>query len=159
MPPQTPSKPAAKAAPRKPPAAKSGAADAPPTSAASAPAATSGSGHEPDLAFGAFQRGFYLTALSLATHRVDEKGDIKAMTLLGEIYGNGFGVARDDNKAAEWYRLAADRGDREAMFAPAMFRLSRRGGAGNREEAAKLPANPAKLGQFASAYDLGLLYL
>jgi len=104
------------------------------------------SGREPDLAFGAFQRGFYLTALSLATRRIDEKKDIKAMTLLGEIYGNGFGVARDDSKAAEWYRQAADRGDRKAMFALAMFRLSGRGGAVNREEATKLLANAAKLG-------------
>ncbi len=46
------------------------------------------------------------------------------MTLLGEIYANGFGVARDDVKAADWYKQAADRGDREAMFALAMFRLS-----------------------------------
>ena len=35
---------------------------------------------------------------------------------------------QDDEKAAEWYRLAAERGDREAMFALAMFALSGRGG-------------------------------
>ena len=53
---------------------------------------------------------------------------MKAMTLLGELYANGLGVARDDKKAAEWYRLAADRGDREAMFALAMFHLGGRAG-------------------------------
>ena len=45
------------------------------------------------------------------------------MTLLGELYANGLGVERDDKKAAEWYGLAVERGDREAMFALAMLQL------------------------------------
>ena len=81
------------------------------------------------------------------------------MTLLGELYAHGFGVGRNDKKAAEWYRLAADRGDREAMFALGVFHLSGRAGAVNREQAAKLLAAAAKLGQLSAAYDLGLLYL
>jgi TPR repeat protein len=117
-------------------------------------------GHEPDLAFGAYQRGYYLTALSIATRRVNEQKDVKAMTLLGELYANGFGVSRDDAKAADWYKLAADRGDREAMFALAMFRMGGRGGLPqSRDEAAKLLAAAAKLGHPIAAYDLGLLYL
>ena len=40
------------------------------------------------------------------------------------------GVKRDYAKAAEWYKRAADGGDREGMFALAMLRLSGRGGAG-----------------------------
>ncbi|MBZ0138715.1 MAG: SEL1-like repeat protein, partial [Pseudorhodoplanes sp.] len=60
-----------------------------------------------DLAFGAYQRGFYLTAFYEATKRVEEHADPAAMTLLGELYANGFGVKQDDAKAAEWYRLAA----------------------------------------------------
>ena len=64
-----------------------------------------------------------------------------AMTLLGELYANGFGVARDDNKAAEWYRLAAERGDRDAMFALAMFNIGGRAGAVDRDEAAQLLAD------------------
>ena len=55
------------------------------------------------------------------TRRVDEKNDPKAMTLLGELYADGLGVPNDDKKAAEWYKLAAARGDREAVFALAMF--------------------------------------
>ena len=51
------------------------------------------------------------------------------MTLLGELYANGLGVPQNDAKAAEWYQLAAARGDREAMFALAMFRLRGRAGA------------------------------
>ena len=73
------------------------------------------------------------------------------MTLLGELYAHGFGVGRNDKKATEWYRLAADRGDREAMFALAVFHLSGRAGAVNREQAAKLLAASAKLGQLSAA--------
>ena len=48
-----------------------------------------------DLAYGAFQEGRYKTALALATRRATEKGDPKSMTLIGEIYSNGFGVKRE----------------------------------------------------------------
>jgi len=144
-------------APAKPaaskPAASQGAAPAP----AQQPVALSG--RNPDLAYGAFQRGYYMTAFAIATRRVEEKNDIKAMTLLGELYGNGFGVDRDDKKSAQWYGLAADRGDREAMFALALFRLGGRAGAVNAEEGAKLLAAAAKLGHAAASYDLALLYV
>ena len=81
-----------------------------------------------DLVYGAFQRGQYKTAFDLATQRAQEKSDPKAMTMLGELYANGFGVKRDYAKAIEWYKRASDAGDREAMFALAMLRLSGRGG-------------------------------
>ncbi|HEY6995463.1 MAG TPA: SEL1-like repeat protein, partial [Xanthobacteraceae bacterium] len=103
-------RPAAKPAPSKPAPTQA----APAAAAPSTPAAPR---RDLDLAYGAFQRGHYLTALSIATRRVDEQKDVKAMTLLGELYANGLGVERDDKRAAEWYRLAAERGDREAMFA------------------------------------------
>jgi TPR repeat protein len=81
------------------------------------------------------------------------------MTLLGELYANGLGVERNDKKAAEWYRLAADRGDRDAMFALGMFSLGGRIGPANSEQGTKLLAAAAKLGHPAAAYDLGLIYL
>lgn len=114
---------------------------------------------EPDLAYGAYQRGYFLTAFAEATRRVQDNGDPRAMTLLGELYSNGFGVPLDDLKAAKWYKLAADRGDRDALFALAIFHISRRGGLHDRAEAARLFASAAKLGNAAAAYDLGLLYL
>ena len=48
---------------------------------------------EPDVAYGAYQRGHYVTAFREATRRVEEKNDPKAMTLLGELYADGLGVA------------------------------------------------------------------
>src|SRR6516164_1790932 len=81
------------------------------------PPAAAQPGRPPDLVYGAFQRGYFLTAFALATNRVTNAADAKAMTLLGELYANGLGVAQDDQRAAEWYRLAAARGDSNAMFA------------------------------------------
>jgi len=101
-------KPAAKPAPSKPQATPGKPAPAP-----AAPTTAVAPQRELDMAYGAFQRGYYLTAFSIATQRAEERKDIKAMALLGELYSNGLGVGRDDKKAAEWYQLAADRGDRE----------------------------------------------
>ena len=53
-----------------------------------------------DLAYGAFQRGFYLTAFNEATKRA-QQNDPAAMTLLGELYAQGLGIGRDDSKAAQ----------------------------------------------------------
>ena len=115
---------------------------------------------EPDLAFGAFQRGYYLTAFELATNRVEQNDDPKAMTLLGELYANGLGVPQNDTKAADWYKLAAARGDREAMFALAMFALCRAAPA--RATATRAPNGsppPPSSAIPLAAYDLALLYI
>jgi TPR repeat protein len=114
---------------------------------------------EPDLAYGAFQRGRYLTAFREATKRASENNDPKAMTLLGELYADGLGVPNDDKKAVDWYKLAIERGDREAMFSLAMFRMAGRGGPADRGEAARLLGEAAKRGHVIAAYDLALLYL
>ena len=116
------------------------------------------SANPPDIAYGEFQRGHYITAFNDAAKRA-QANDPVAMTLLGELYANGFGVARDDSKAAQWYKLAASNGDRNAMFALAMFDFEGRAGPRNDAEAARLLAAAAKLGHPAAAYDLGLLYL
>src|ERR1700755_1903835 len=60
-----------------------------------------------DLVYGAFQRGEYKTTLDLALPRA-QAGDPKAMTMIGEIYSNGFGVKRDFPQAADWYKRASD---------------------------------------------------
>jgi TPR repeat protein len=122
------------------------------------PAATITNNGSVDLAYGAFQRGQYLTALDEASKRA-RQNDPAAMTLLGEIYAQGLGVGRDDSKAAQWYKLAASKGDRDAMFALAMFDLQGRAGPRDRDGAARLLEEAAKLGHAPAAYDLGLLYL
>ncbi len=73
----------------------------------------------PDLAYGAFQRGEYLTAFQLALPRA-EKGDAAAQTLIAELYEKGLGIAKDTKQSTIWYEIAAKSGNREAQFSYAL---------------------------------------
>lgn len=75
-----------------------------------------------DVAYGAFQRGLYKTALNLATP-LALGGDPAAQTLLAEIYSRGLGVRQDVVKAMEWYEKAAEQKVPEALFQLAMILL------------------------------------
>jgi len=75
-----------------------------------------------DLAYGAYQRGFYLTALKLA-EPIANLGDPAAQTLLGEIYSRALGVPQDLEKAAHWYEAAAKAGSAEGQFRFALMLL------------------------------------
>ncbi|MEA2928427.1 MAG: uncharacterized protein QOG38_855, partial [Hyphomicrobiales bacterium] len=55
-------------------------------------------GPQPDIAFGAYQRGEYLAAFKEASRRASEQGDPVAMTLIGDLYANGYGVPKDEKK-------------------------------------------------------------
>jgi TPR repeat protein len=68
-----------------------------------------------EIAFGAFQRGFYLTALNKALP-LAENGDANAQTLIAFIYDQGLGVPKRPKEAAAWYGFAANAGNREAQF-------------------------------------------
>jgi TPR repeat protein len=111
-----------------------------------------------DETYAAYQRGYFLSAFNRATEQA-KAGDAKAMTLLGELYAKGQGVGRDDQKAAEWYKLAADRGDANAMYALGTFKLDGRAGPRDRTEAMTLFAQAAKLGNASAAYNMGLANL
>lgn len=97
------------------------------------PGATAGAGpSKADLAYGAFQRGYYLTAVELA-EPLANLGDPSAQTLLGEIYSRGLGVRRNMKEAARWYQAAAKAGNSEAQFRYAMILLE--GSAVSKDEA------------------------
>ena len=68
-----------------------------------------------DPAFGAFQRGLYLTAFNLGMERA-KAGDAAAQTLVAEIYARGLGIKADQKQAAHWYGLAAEKDEHEAQF-------------------------------------------
>ena len=68
-----------------------------------------------DEAFGAFQRGLYITAHNLAMPRA-QAGDAAAQTLLAEIYSRGLGRPFDHEAARMWYGKAAAQGHPEASF-------------------------------------------
>ena len=123
----------------------------PPWPATPAPTAAPAGQPNIDIAYGAYQRGYYITAFNEANKRA-QQNDPAAMTLLGEIYAQGLGVGRDDAKAAQWYKQAAAKGDRDAMFALAMFNFQGRGGARDPAEAARLLESAARLGHAAAAF-------
>ncbi len=76
----------------------------------------------PDDAYGAYQRGLYKTALSLALERA-KTGDAEAMTLAAEILSRGLGVPQDLPQSAKLYSQAAEKGVLEAQFQTALMML------------------------------------
>lgn len=80
-----------------------------------------------DMAYGAFQRGYYLTARQLA-EPLANLGDPAAQVLLGEIYLRGLGVARNAKEAAKWYKAAAETGNATGQFHYALLLLGGSGG-------------------------------
>lgn len=148
----------ATAAPPTSPTPPAPAAKAPP----SAPRKTAPEPADPrlDLAYGAYQRGFYVTAFQEATRQIErDRTDAAAMTLLGELYNQGLGVAQDSRKAAEWYRLAAARGDAHAMASLGLMAADGRGVAANPAEARDWLDKAAAKGEPVASYNLALLLL
>lgn len=124
--------------------------------ATAAPAAPA----EPDLAYGAYQRGLYLTAYREATARLDKNpADAAAMTLIGELYNQGLGVRQDPTEAAAWYRLAAGRGEPHAMATLGLMAIDGRGMARDPEAGRAWLEKAAALREPAAAYNLALILL
>ncbi|MBU1213304.1 MAG: sel1 repeat family protein [Alphaproteobacteria bacterium] len=121
-----------------------------------APAATAGSGNS--QAYIAFDQGRYLTALKLA-EAAAAKGDPAAHTLIGRIYGEGFGVPQDEAAAVKWYTRGAELGDVNAMFALGLIAAEGRGVEKDRAAAAKMFEEAARKGHPEANYNLGLLFL
>jgi uncharacterized protein len=111
-----------------------------------------------DEAYGAFQRGYFLTALALALPRA-QQGDRNAQTLIGEIYSKGLGVAEDAKTAASWYQLGSEAGDPLATFELAMMYQEGRGVEKDRKLAASLFEKAAAAGNAMAKYNLGLLHI
>jgi len=111
-----------------------------------------------DYAFGAFQRGWFLTAFSLALDRAKD-GDPTAQTLLGVLLSRGLGVKQDLAAAADWFGLAGKGGDREALYALGQIYLAGQGLAVDVAKAAELFRQAADLGHPGAARELGYLLL
>lgn len=82
-------------------------------------------GKVPDEAYGAYQRGLYVTAYNLALPRA-KNGDPAAQTLVAELLARGLGVPVNAKEAARWYAAAAERGVPEAQFQYALMLLDGR---------------------------------
>ena len=116
-------------------------------------------GPPPDVAFGDYQRGYFLTALREALRRVaDNPKDAAAMTLIGEIYHDGYAVPRNEAEAARWYRIASALGDREAAFALGMLLLNGADGVPADRAGAKAQFEiAAAKNQAGALYNLGVM--
>jgi len=116
-------------------------------------------GPPPDDAFGAYQRGYFLTALRAATERVSANPkDAAAMTLIGQIYRDGVAVAQNDAEAARWFALGSRLGDANAQFALGVLKLDgARGVTRDRAEAQAQFEKAAAQGHASALYDLGVL--
>lgn len=115
-------------------------------------------GREPDAAFGAYQRGLYITAFNLA-QTAAEAGDAAAQTLLGELYSRGLGIPRDIDKALGWYARAAEKGDREALFQYGMALIDGTHLERNEEEAFEYLRRAADKGHVLAQFNFAQLAL
>ena len=120
--------------------------------AAPTTAGVEATGTEKDLAYGAFQRGFYLTALELALPRAN-LGDPAAQTLIAEIYDRGLGVAKNPKEATAWYKIASNSGNKEAQFAYAMKLLEGKYVKRDREAAVELMRRAAEQGHAGASFN------
>ena len=113
-----------------------------------------------DLAYGAYQRGRYVTAYREATKRIDaDPKDAAAMTMLGELYNQGLGVKQDPKRALEWYRLAAAQNDAHAMASLGLMALDGRGGPKDVKGGRHWLEQAAERGEPTAAYNLALLLI
>lgn len=111
-----------------------------------------------DLAFGAYQRGLYVTAMQEAMKRLETNGnDAAAMALVAELYRDGLAVKQSQEEANRWYRLAADRGDAQAQFALGLAYLEGRGVKADPQEARALFEKAAAKNQSEALYNLAVM--
>ena len=111
-----------------------------------------------DDAYGAYQRGAYLTALEFALPRA-QNNDHAAQTLIGEIYSQGLGVAQDNKKAAGWFDIASRHGDMLAAFQLAVLYQTGSGVPKDGKKAVALFKQAADSGYAPAKYNLALLYV
>ncbi|CAO4166871.1 tetratricopeptide repeat protein [Methylorubrum populi] len=117
-------------------------------------------GPNTDAAYGAYQRGRYVTAFREATKRIEANPkDAAAMTLLGELYNQGLGVKQDPKRALEWYRLAAAQNDAHAMASLGLMAMDGRGQPKDEKAGRSWLEQAARKGEPTASYNFGLMQL
>jgi len=111
-----------------------------------------------EAAYIAFDQGLYLTAWKLAQEAA-KKSDPQAHTLLGGLYAEGLGVAKDPATAAKWYARGDELGDVQATFALGVLYAEGRGVKKDRMKAGELFEKAARSGHPLANYNLGLIFL
>ena len=89
--------------------------------------------------------------------RLGDLGNAHVMYRLGKMYATGFGAARDEAKAADWYRRGAAAGSVQAMTELAGALLEGRGVEKNAPEAVQLLRTAADKDHPEAMHRLGIL--
>ncbi len=110
-----------------------------------------------DSGLAAFDRGDYAAALRewLAAA---EAGDRESQYAVGVVYDEGYGVAPDDGKAAQWYRLAAEQNQIDAQFVLGVFYDEGIGVPLDDSLAARWYRRAGHQGHVIALYNLGIMY-
>lgn len=106
-----------------------------------------------DDAYGAFQRGYYLTSFQRALPRA-QLGDPAAQTLIAELMTQGLGVRRDTKDAAFWYSKAAEGGDSTSMFKYALILMEGRDVPRDQKKADEWMRKAAEAGQASAEFNV-----
>lgn len=105
----------------------------------------------------AFRSGAFAEAYR-SWHDASDAGDARASRFLGVMYDTGEGVPQDHRQALEWYRKAADRGDKVAMFNVAvLYDAGADGVPKDRHEAARWYGHAAERHDGRAEYNLALM--
>lgn len=91
-------------------------------------------------------------------HDASDAGDARASRFLGVMYDTGEGVPQDHRQALDWYRKAADQGDKVAMFNVAVFYdAGAEGVPKDHQEAARWYGKAAKRHDGRAEFNLALM--
>jgi len=103
-----------------------------------------------------YKQGRYTEALPLY-QGLAEQGDAPAQFILGGMYSNGKGTAKDEAQAVVWYRKAAEQGD---VVAQTMLKIQADDlyDQGRYAEAFSLYQGLAAQGDSSAQFDLGAMY-
>jgi TPR repeat protein len=109
-----------------------------------------------DDAYGAYQRGMYLTAMNLALPKA-QLGESAAQTLVAELLNNGLGVRRNPQDAAFWYEQAAKGGDANAQFKYALMLIEGKVVTRDRKQADSMMRKAAEGGNREAQFNIAQL--
>ena len=105
----------------------------------------------------AYGKEDYATAVKELTP-LAQKGDAKAQTTLGKIYGLGQGVPKDSRASAEWFLKAAEQGVAEAQSVLGYLYLVGDGAPQSNSKALDWMTKAANQGDVMAQYNLGVMY-
>ena len=101
-------------------------------------------------------KGDYATALRLL-RELAEQGNARAQFKLGDMYGDGRGVAQSNVEAAKWFSRAGEQGDADAQYNLGVMYIVGQGVAQNNGEALKWFRKAAEQGSSVAQYNLAVM--